>query len=74
MPLDSPTCFKQLQHLEQEGAVQPDLSSFGKKICIYNHTEQGGIFRKYARAHFNGGGGHTGSLDIVDRQHLDKNE
>ena len=38
MPLDSPTCFKQLQHLEQEGAVQPDLSSFGKKICIYGHT------------------------------------
>ena len=39
MPLDSPTCFKQLQHLEQEGAVQPDLSSFGKKKCIYGHTE-----------------------------------
>ncbi len=38
MPLDSPICFKQLQHLEQEGAVQPDLSCFGKKICIYGHT------------------------------------
>ncbi len=33
MPLDSPTCFKQLQNLEQEGAVQPDLSSFGKKFA-----------------------------------------
>ncbi len=41
MPIDSPTCFKQLQHLEQEGAVQPDLSSFGKKICIYGHTGLG---------------------------------
>ncbi len=39
MPLDSPTCFKQLQHLEQEGAVQQDLSSFGKKNCIYGHTD-----------------------------------
>ncbi len=39
MPLDSPTCFKQLQHLEQEGAVQPGLSSFGIKICIYGHTD-----------------------------------
>ncbi len=38
MPLDCPTCFKQLQHLEQEGAVQPDLSSFGKKNCMYGHT------------------------------------
>ncbi len=38
MPLDSPTCFKQLQHLEQEGAVQPDLSSFGKKnLHIWSH-------------------------------------
>ncbi len=39
MLLDSPTCFKQLQHLEQEGPVQPDLGNFGKKICIYGHTE-----------------------------------
>ena len=74
MPLDSPTCFKQLQHLEQEGAVQPDLSSFGKKICIYNLTEQGGILENMSGPILMGGGGHTGSLDIVDGQHLDKNE
>ena len=29
MPLDSPTCFKQLQHLEQEGAVQPRCDRTG---------------------------------------------
>ena len=75
MPLDSPTCFKQLQHLEQEGAVQPDLSSFGKKICIYIITlNRGGFLGNMRGPILMGGGGHTSSLDIVDRQHLYKNE
>ena len=37
----SPPCFKHLQHLEQEGVVPPNLSSFGKKIYIYGHTTYG---------------------------------
>ena len=33
MGLHIPLCFKNLQHLEQEGVVPPNLSSFGKKIA-----------------------------------------
>ena len=33
-----PPCFKDLQHLEQEGVVPPSLSSFGEKILhIWSH-------------------------------------
>ncbi len=52
MPLDSPTCFKQLQHLEQEGAVQPDLSSFGKKICMYGHTDEQVFYDRFLYGKF----------------------
>ena len=38
MGLDISPCFIDLQHLEQEGVVPPNLSIFGKKICIYGHT------------------------------------
>ena len=38
--LEHPPCFKDLQHLEQEGMVSLNLSSFGKKICIYDHTAE----------------------------------
>ena len=31
-------CFKDLQHLKQEGVVPPNLSSFGKTNCTYDHT------------------------------------
>ena len=39
--LDIPPCFKDLQHLEQEGLVPPNLSSFSKTNCIYGHTSLG---------------------------------
>ena len=33
MGLDIPPCFIDLQDVEQEGVVPPNLSSFGKKIA-----------------------------------------
>ena len=36
--LRQPPCLILLQRLEQDGAVRPDLRSFGNKWCIYGHT------------------------------------
>ena len=39
MGLDIPLCFRDLQHLDHDGVVPPNLSSFGKKkTCMYGHT------------------------------------
>ena len=39
MRLDHPTCYKLLQHLEQEGLYDQVLSNLGYKFYIYGRTD-----------------------------------